>query len=116
MTFEKCNIEQGNIMIAYSDKKLSVGTLTLNPKTQLAKHNRPVLESLHQIKGKCLMKLFDSEDKVEEIELKEGESLDIEIGKFHMHTNPFEEESITLWKASGDITDIIDTIRNSSKM
>ena len=67
MSFEKYNLAQGNIMIAFSDKNLSVGTLTINPNQELAKHNRPVLESLHQIKGKCLLKLFEADDSIKEV-------------------------------------------------
>ena len=62
------------------------------------------------------MKLFDEEGNVEEVTLNEGDSLDISQGKFHIHSNPFEEESITFWKANGDIREIIDTIRKNSKM
>jgi quercetin dioxygenase-like cupin family protein len=116
MNFEEHKIDQGKIIIAFSDKNLSVGTLTLNPKTDLAKHNRPVLESLFQVKGKCMVEIFDSEGKTKEVVLNEGESIDIEPETFHKHSNPYEEESITFWKASGDITEIIDAIRSTSRM
>jgi len=115
MAFEKYVLPQGNIMIAFSDEKLSVGTLTLNPKQELAKHNRPVLESLFQLKGKCTMKI-EKNGETREIVLNEGESLDIEPGTIHMHTNPFDEESLTFWKANGDIRDIIEAIRETNKM
>ncbi|UCG95034.1 MAG: hypothetical protein JSV92_03245 [archaeon] len=58
MNFEICRIPQGNIMIAFSDRNLSVGTLELESGQELSRHNRPVLESLFQLKGKCVMK-FD---------------------------------------------------------
>ncbi|MCK5332695.1 hypothetical protein KAJ41_02425 [Candidatus Parcubacteria bacterium] len=116
MNFEKHEIEQGNIMIAFSDENLSVGTLEIEPRQELAKHNRPVLESLFQLKGKCTMKLFDEDGSVREVMLSEGESIDIPPSQFHIHSNPSEENSITLWKASGDITSIIEKIRESSKM
>ena len=116
MNFEKYNLSQGNIMIAFSDKNLSVGTLELNPNQELAKHNRPVLESLFQLKGKCMMKLFEEDGSIKEVVLNERESIDIPPLKFHIHSNPFEDNSITFWKASGDITEIIDNIRNSNKM
>lgn len=116
MNFEKYRLEQGNIMIAFSDKNLSVGTLEINPRQELAKHNRPVLESLFQLKGKCMIKFFDEDKTVKEIVLNEGESIDIQPFKFHIHANPFSETSLTFWKASGDITEIINTIRENSKM
>jgi quercetin dioxygenase-like cupin family protein len=116
MNFEKYNLEQGNIMIAFSDKNISVGTLEIKPKMELTKHNRPVLESLFQLKGKCLMKLFNEDNSIKEIILNEGDSIDIPTYKYHIHSNPFNETSITFWKANGDITEIIDNIRKSNKM
>ncbi|MFH1440391.1 MAG: hypothetical protein ABIG89_07515 [Candidatus Woesearchaeota archaeon] len=116
MTFEKYNLSQGNIMIAFSDKNLSVGTLELNPNQELAKHNRPVIESLFQLKGKCIMKLFEEDGSTKEVVLNEGESIDILPLKFHIHSNPFDNNSITFWKATGDISEIINNIRNSNKM
>ncbi len=116
MNFEKYNLAQGNIMIAFSDKTLSVGTLEINPKQELAKHNRPVLESLFQIRGRCMIKLFEEDGTVKEVVLNEGDSIDIPQLKFHIHANPFNEPSITFWKASGDITEIINKIRENNKM
>ena len=116
MSFEKYNVPEGYIMIAFSDKKLSVGILGINPGKELAKHNRPVLESLYQIKGSCVMKLFEEDGKIKEVVLKEGESIDIPPFKFHIHSNPNKEESIAFWKASGDIVGIINKIRRSSNI
>jgi oxalate decarboxylase/phosphoglucose isomerase-like protein (cupin superfamily) len=116
MDFEKYDLPQGNIMIAFSDKNLSVGTLEIKPNKELAKHNRPVLESLFQLKGKCLIKLFEEDGSIKEVILNEKESINIPPLKFHIHSNPFEENSLTFWKASGDITEIIEKIRENSKM
>ena len=116
MSFELYNIPQGQIMIAFSDRNLSVGTLELNPKQELSKHNRPVLESLFQIKGKCMMKLVEDDGSIKEVILNEGDSLDICAEKYHLHTNPFDEASVTFWKADGDITQIIEDIRSSNEM
>ena len=116
MQFEKYNLDQGNIMIAFSDENLSVGTLEINPKQELDKHNRPVPESLYQLRGKCVMKIFEEDGSEKEVVLSEGESLDIPPLTQHIHTNPFDDISLTFWKASGDIRDIIESIRNNSKM
>ncbi len=116
MAFEKYNLSQGSIMIAFSDKKLSVGTLELNPKQELQKHNRPALESLFQLKGKCVMKLFEDGGAIKEIVLDKGSSIDIPPNKFHIHSNPFADTSITFWKATGNITEIINKIRADNKM
>lgn len=116
MNFEKYNLLQGSIMIAFSDKNLSIGVLEINPGQELTKHNRPVLESLYQISGSCLMKIFNENGKINEKILKVDDTLDIEPNKYHIHSNPFEEKSITLWRASGDITEIIKNIREGSKL
>jgi len=116
MSFEKYNIPEGYIMIAYSDQNLSVGILELNPGKELSKHNRPALESLFQIQGKSVMKLFEDDGSVNEIILGEGKTIDIPPLKFHVHSNPYEEKSITFWKAKGDITEVINKIRNNNEV
>ena len=62
------------------------------------------------------MKLFEENGSSKEVVLKEGESIDIPPNKFQIHSNPSKEISITFWKASGDITKIIDSIRKNSEM
>lgn len=116
MPYELYKIPEGKILIAFSDKNLSAGTIELNPKQELQKHNRPVLESLFQLKGTCVMKLYDENGKTKEVTLKEGDSLDIPPHKYHIHSNPENTPSLTFWKATGDITGIIDKIRKNSKM
>ena len=115
MNFENYSNPQGEIMIAFSDENLSVGTLELNPGQELVKHNRPCLESLFQIEGTCVMKMFEDDGSVTDVIMNKGDSIDIPAGKFHIHSNPTDKPSITFWKANGDIRDIINTIRESSK-
>ncbi|MFH1838535.1 MAG: hypothetical protein ABH808_03515 [Candidatus Kuenenbacteria bacterium] len=100
-------------MIAFSDKNLSIGILEINPGQKLSKHNRPVLESLFQIKGKCVMKLFEDDSTINKIVLDEGQSIDIPPFKFHIHSNPYNKKSITFWKTNGDIAEIINKIRTN---
>jgi len=116
MKFETYNIAQGKIMIAFSDKNLSVGLLLLNSNQELEKHNRPVLEQLYQVKGTSVMRLFNEDGITKEVTLKEGDNLEIPANQFHQHTNPSGSESITLWKFEGDITEIIEAIRKSAEM
>lgn len=116
MNFEEYKIPQGKILIAFSDKNLSVGALELNPGQELSKHNRPVLESLFQIQGTCIMKFFEENGIIKEVILNKGDSIDIPPFKFHIHSNPSKEISITFWKANGDITEIINKIRKTNKI
>ena len=116
MSFEVYKLPEGKIMIAHSDKSMSIGILELNPQQALSKHNRPALESLFQIKGSCTIKLFNKDLGIEEVVLNEGDSIDITSGQFHIHSNPNDEPSVTLWKASGDITDVIDNIKKNSEI
>lgn len=115
MSYETYKIPQGKIVIAHSDRRLSVGYLVLNSGEELEKHNRPILEQLHQIKGTCTMILFN-EGSTKEIVLSEGNSLDIPANQYHIHANRSNEESITFWKANGDITEIINDIRKNSEI
>ena len=41
----------GHISVSYSDKDLSIGTLTLYPDSRLDMHSRPVEEQLLQVQG-----------------------------------------------------------------
>ena len=107
-------IPQGKIVVAHSGKKLSVGLLVLKSNQELDKHKRPVMEQLTQIKGKCKIRLMEGEELVDQVILKEGDQLEIPSSQFHVHSNPFDEESVTLWKFEGNIAEVIDGIRKNS--
>lgn len=61
------------------------------------------------------MTLFDEHDNPTEIELAKGEGVRMYKGQWHIHANPYDEVSITLFKAEGDISHIMDTLRKTSK-
>lgn len=100
---------------SHSDENFTTGVMYLPPGCELSKHNRPnAFENLKQIAGKCKMTVFDLEgdgsfDKV----LSPGDELRMEKGQYHIHANPFDEKSYTLFKAEGDITDIVKTLKES---
>ncbi len=106
-------LPQGKITIGFCDEGVSVGMLELSPGQELAKHNRPVDEELVQVYGSCVMKLFDGDRLIKEVTLNEGDKLVIPANQFHIHSNPTNDRSITLWKFEGDIVEIIENIRNS---
>ena len=112
---ETYELPQGKLTIAFSDGKLSIGLLELNPKQELPKHNRPVTEELLQIQGTCTMKLFEEDKQVDKIILEEGNKLTIPKNQFHIHSNPNNSVSVTLWKFEGGITEIISKIRKDFK-
>ncbi len=98
---------------SHSDENLTTGVMEIPPETELPKHNRPMAyENLVQISGKCNMKVF-AEEKVSEKVLKVGDKLRMEKGQFHIHSNPFKETSYTLFKAEGDITEIMAILREN---
>jgi hypothetical protein len=43
--------------------------LEITKKQELTKHNRPVLEALFQLEGKCVIKLFEEDGSIKEIVL-----------------------------------------------
>jgi len=108
-------LPQGKIIIGFCDENLSIGLLELNPNQALTKHNRPVTEELVQVYGTCTMKLFNNNKLVKEVTLNEGEELEIPANQFHVHSNPTNKKSITLWKFEGNIVDVIENIRNTFK-
>lgn len=104
------------IYIAYSSNKFSTGLLILKPGAFLPKHNRPkAIENLTQIYGSCLMKIFDKVDHSKNYRLNPGEGVRMYKGQYHIHSNPYSEDSITLWTAEGDIIEILNEIRRTHK-
>lgn len=108
-------LPQGKMTISFCDRHLCIGLLELNPNQELSKHNRPIKEELVQIYGTSVIKLFDKDKLVREVILNENDKLEIPANQFHIHSNSINDKSITLWKFEGDITKIIEDIRNSFK-
>lgn len=99
---------------SHSDESLTTGVMVIPPKTELPKHNRPkAFENLLQVSGKCVMGVFDEDENITEHTLEVGSKLRMEKGQFHIHSNPFEETSYTLFKAEGDITEVMKVLRES---
>jgi len=114
-TCQKIRLPQGAIYLGESDKSRSVGYLELHPHTSLTLHNRPTEEVLTQVQGKTSIIEYDEKGNCAEQVLKKGEKHTIApAGKYHIHVNPFKEKSITYWDFPGDITEIIESIRNIS--
>lgn len=101
---------------SHSDEEFTTGVMAIPAKTELPKHNRPLaVENLVQVSGKCRMIIFDENDVSEEYILEVGDTLSMEMGQYHIHSNPFTETSVTLFKAVGDITSIVEVVRQSFK-
>jgi len=47
--------------------------------------------------------------------LKLCNKLEIPAGQFHIYSNPTNNKSITIWKFEGDITGLIEDIRDNFK-
>jgi quercetin dioxygenase-like cupin family protein len=94
---------------SHSDGQFTTGVMILKSNAELPKHNRPLaFENLLQVSGVSMMSLLDEDGELQNsYELRPGTALRMEKGQWHIHANPFEEESVTLFKAEGDITDVI---------
>lgn len=94
-------------------KDFSTGVLLLKSDTELPKHNRPLAEeNLLQIEGHCQVTLLSESGDVEAVyDLTPGAMLRMKKGQWHIHANPFPEPSTTQFKAEGDITEIVQTMR-----
>ncbi len=96
----------------HSDQDFTTGLMVIAAHYELPKHNRPLaVENLVQISGTCLMKLFTDETNFTEHILQKGDHLVISQGQYHIHANPHDIESVTLFKAAGDITAVMDILR-----
>jgi quercetin dioxygenase-like cupin family protein len=104
---------------SHSDQNFTTGVLTLSPGARLPVHNRPGgFENLTQIYGKCEILLFDEQndsEPVRTLELNVNDTLVMNRGRWHIHANPSDEISITLFKLVGDITEIMSKLRVSNK-
>jgi quercetin dioxygenase-like cupin family protein len=107
---KKIKLSQGAIYLGPSDQKRSVGYLELNPHSSLSLHNRPAQEQLTQIKGQCNIVIFNN-NKGETNILKQGNIITISPSIWHIHTNPYNEISLTYWDFDGDIRKIINDIK-----
>ncbi len=96
---------------SHSDENLTTGVMMLPSKSELPKHNRPkAFENLLQVAGKCEMTVFKGDETTKHV-LEPGSSLRMEKGQHHIHANPYDEPSYTLFKAEGDITEIMTVLR-----
>lgn len=87
----------------------------MQPGAELPKHNRPTaFENLMQVSGRCKMVLLSDEGQVqEERVLEHPDAIRFEKGQWHIHSNPFDEVSVTLFKGEGDITAIVQKVRET---
>lgn len=111
---QKVEIEQGAFYLGESTEEKSVGYLELKPRTSLGIHNRTGgIENLTQVEGSCVMVVFDKPDATNH-KLDKGDKLRVEPEEvWHIHSNPFENTSLTYWHFEGDIRKIIESIKNS---
>lgn len=113
---DKIKINQGAFYLGESTKEGSVGYIELNPHASLTMHNRiGGIENLLQVKGSCVMVIFDKINGTNH-RLDENDELRIEPEEvWHIHSNPFEEPSLTYWHFNGDIRNIIEGIRKGGE-
>lgn len=108
-------LTEARFCFSHSDESFTTGVLILKPDTELPKHNRPLaFENLTQVSGISQLTLLDEQGTVEvSYDLRPGTLLRMKKGQWHIHSNPFEEESITFFKAQGDITEVVAQIRKT---
>ncbi|HSW66909.1 MAG TPA: hypothetical protein VLI54_07275 [Bacillota bacterium] len=99
---------------SHTGTDFTTGTLVLLPDSELPRHNRELaFENLVQVAGTCQLSLTNEDGEIEATyDLRPGTSIRMKKGQWHIHANPYEEESVTLFKAVGDITEIVETMRH----
>ncbi|MFA6325181.1 MAG: cupin domain-containing protein [Candidatus Paceibacterota bacterium] len=96
----------------HSSPEFTTGVMIIQPHKELPKHNRPLaIEHLIQISSTCVMKLFIDETNFEEKVMNPGDCIQIPQAQYHIHSNPSDLESVTLFRAEGDITKVMEVIR-----
>jgi hypothetical protein len=110
---QKVVIGQGIFYLGESTEEKSVGYLELRPHTSLTIHNRVGgIENLTQVNGECVMIVFDTLNGTNH-HLKKGDELKlIPEAVWHIHSNLFNDTSLTYWHFNGNIRKIIEEIRN----
>jgi quercetin dioxygenase-like cupin family protein len=100
---------------AHTGKDFTTGVLTLKPDAELPRHNRPnAEENLLQISGVCQITLYSEDGDLQaSYKLYPGMHLKMKKGQWHVHANPFEEESVTQFKAEGDIREVVAKMRDT---
>ena len=106
---------QARFCFSHSDGVFTTGVLILQPGCELPKHNRPLaVESLVQLSGRSTIKLLDDDGILDsERTLLPADGIAMEKGQWHIHANPFDVESTTMFKADGNITDIVAELRRT---
>jgi len=113
---QKVKTDQGAFYLGKSTKEKSVGYLELKPNSSLTLHNREGgIESLTQVKGKCVMVVFDKLEGTNYL-MKEEDKFTIKPkGVKHIHTNPFNKTCLTYWHFNGDIRKVIEAIKKGTE-
>ncbi len=99
---------------SHSDREFTTGTIVLKPDAELPPHSRALAyDNLMQVAGVCQLSLTNVGGEVETTyDLRPGVAIRLPKGQWHIHANPFEEESVTLFRADGDITEAVEAIRH----
>jgi len=99
---------------SYVSKSFSTGAIVMASDSELPRHHRPAaFENLVQLAGVSQLSLTDESGEVQHTyELRPGTAIRMQKGQWHIHANPYDEESVTQFFADGDITDIIETVRH----
>lgn len=112
--FEVWDDPSGQVRFCFSHTgtDFTTGVMILQPGAALPKHNRPLAyENLLQLDGGCTMTLLNESGDTEAIHmLNPGDALHMDKGQWHIHANPNAQVSLTLFKADGDITAILDNL------
>ena len=100
---------------SHTDEHQTSGVMILAPHTELPQHNRPLaFENLLQVSGTCSMRLVEESGHLQtEYELKPGAGLRMEKGQWHIHANASDEPSVTMFKAEGNIEEVMAKLRQT---
>jgi quercetin dioxygenase-like cupin family protein len=100
--------------IVHSGADVSAGMIILKPDGELPKHHWPQAAQLLQVSGQCALTIMDSKDEIlAQHELAPGNSFALPVEAWHILTNTGDDESVLLFKITGDAIEMIEKIRRT---
>jgi quercetin dioxygenase-like cupin family protein len=104
--------EGARFCIAYTDTSVTVGMIILKSDGELPKHRWPLAAQYLQISGQCGLTVLGEKDEItEQHEFGPGNSLELPAETWHILTNMGDDESVLLFKITGDVSHMIEKIR-----
>lgn len=113
---EDCDVyklSEGLLYIGRSDQFMSMGFIEIESGKESEKKSRPVAGYFKQTEGSSIFRIFDKNGTIKEQTLKKGDMIKIDASHDYIIKNIGDENSVTFWKFTGDMTEIFENLRKT---